>query len=213
MQVHAAEDENPKTYVTRGTGPPFLGLCCAQQAPVAGYLRQKRNGVSMSEDPFAAPVRRKAQRLLAAGPYGDELVYLSGVVAQPVPVLDAQGQLHSWFVPVTVGDKLASFMELLPDLSLARYSSFQHTPRTLTGCPDAALWLDKQAIRHRVRARLRPGEQVGVAVLTFDDTPQHLAWAVTVTNHAGGSRTIFVRGEEIYEREPQTEGAARDRRI
>ena len=157
----------------------------------------------MSENPFAAPVRRKAQRLLATGPCGDELVHLSGEVAEPVPVLDPRGQLHSWFVPVTVGTRLASFMELLPDLSLARYSSFQRMPCTLTGCPEAELWLDKQAIRARARSKIRPGEQVGVAVLTYDGEPTRLAWAVTVTQRAGKSRTIFVRGEEVYEPESQ----------
>ena len=167
----------------------------------------------MTEDPFTAPVRRKAQRLLATGPFGDELVYLSGEVGQPVPVVDPRGQLHSWFVPVTVGSKLASFMELMPDLTLARYSTFQREPRTLNGCPDADLWLDKQAIRLRAHSKTRPGEQVGAMVLTFDGTPQRLAWAVTVTDRAGKTRTIFVRGEEVYDRESQKETTAKHKQI
>jgi hypothetical protein len=144
-------------------------------------------------------VRQRAAVLFAQGIASDELVQNSGELEAPVPVSDPGGRLHSWFIGVTVNSKLAGFLQLLPDLTLLRYSTFQRQPTTLEGSPDSADWLDRGRIRRRAANALRAGESLGEPYLTFDQHPSRLVWAVPVASERGGKKEIFVAGEFVYE--------------
>lgn len=146
----------------------------------------------------AEDVRGRVADLLASGLVGNAAPTGADVL-EPIPVADPAGRdLHSWFVPVAAGDELAGFAELSPDLELLRYSAF-------SGRPPVTAWTDPETIRQRAERASRPGESLGEPFLTYDREPSRLAWAVTATDPAGGSRTLYVTGDYVYEGRPEPE--------
>jgi hypothetical protein len=143
---------------------------------------------------------RERAALFFAQSTASELVQNSGELQEPLPVNYPNGKLHSWFVGVTVNCKLAGFLQLLPDLSPLRYSTFQRRPDSLEGCPDSADWLDRARIQSRAAGALGSGESLGEPYLTFDQHPSRLVWAVPVESERDGKREILVAGDFVYER-------------
>lgn len=144
--------------------------------------------------------RNRVVEMLETGPIGDAALPEAARVLEPIRVAepDVDG-LHSWFVPVAVGDRLAGFAELLPDLELARYSSFQRRPGDAVGLPDLAAWTDPETIRQRAGRGSHPDETLGEPILTYDREPARLAWRVRATDPEGHSRSLFVAGDYVYE--------------
>jgi hypothetical protein len=149
-------------------------------------------------------VRAHALRLLAAGAPAGEVLPHGGRVRSPIPVRDPNGDTHSWFVPLTHGGRLAGFLQLLPDMTFLRASTFQRTAGSLAGCPAADAWLDETTIAARASTRLRRGERAGRPYLTYDRNPTRLVWAVPVTGTGGRERTVFVAGDDVFE--PASDG-------
>jgi len=146
----------------------------------------------------AQRIREAARRLVASGAVGDDRARRPGAVGTPVPVRTPSGELNSWFVPVAAdGDRLAAFLQLLPDGTLMRFSSF-------AAPPPAADWLDAKTIIRRARAGQRPGETPGPPFLTYDRNPDRLAWGVIFTDASGSERLVFVAGDAVYS--PQAGG-------
>jgi len=144
-------------------------------------------------------VRRRAAEMLESGYLGDAALRSSADVLDPIPVVDpAGGGLHSWFVPIAVGERLAGFAELRPDLELVRYSGFAPG-----GLPELASWTDEDAIRRRAATISAPDETLSEPTLTYDGVPSRLAWLVTATDPAGRERALYVAGEYAYERRPE----------
>ena len=140
----------------------------------------------------ARGIRAAARRLVASGAVGDDRARRPGAVGTPVPVRAPSGELNSWFVPVAAdGDRLAAFLQLLPDGTLMRFSSF-------AAPPPAADWLDARTILRRARAGQRPGETPGRPFLTYDRNPDRLAWGVIFTDASGAERLVFVAGDTVY---------------
>lgn len=137
--------------------------------------------------------QRRVTEMLDSGLLGDAELRPSATVSEPIPVVDpTDAGLHSWFVPIAVGEQLAGFAELLPDLTFVRYSSFQHRP-------ELAAWTDTGTIRRRARTLSRTDESLGEPVLTYDRDPSRLAWTVSATDPAGDTRTLYVAGDHAYE--------------
>jgi len=143
-------------------------------------------------------IDQEARQLLAEGSVGDAPLRRSATVRRALPVFAPGGGLHSWFVPVTVGDRLAAVLQLLPDRTLMRFSSFQRRPGELAGCPAAADWLDTGRIRARAEAQRRGNETAGEPFLTYDRTPDRIVWSVPLTRADGEVRHIYVAGEAVY---------------
>lgn len=122
---------------------------------------------------------------------------VAGQIGEPLAVRDAGGSQVSWFVPVEDSGYLVGFVELLPDLTHKRTSSFQRRPGSYEGCPAAPLWLDTAVVLDTARSQMQPEEVAGEPYLSFDRVPDRLAWAVPVRG-AGGSRTIYVAGEAAW---------------
>lgn len=142
--------------------------------------------------------RYLARRLLAAGQFGDNSLRESGVVGEALEVLHPDRQPHSWFVPVTVGDRLAAFLQFRPDGAFIRFSAFPRPTGGFEHCPSAVEWLDASKIQARAAAaQQKPGETVGRPFLTYDNAPDRLVWAVPLT-HAGQVRLLFVIGDYVY---------------
>ena len=146
----------------------------------------------------AARISQVARQLLAEGSVGDEPMRRSATVLQALLVLVLGGGLHSWFVPVTVADRLAAFFQFLPDGTLMRFSSFQRRPGEFAGCPVAADWLDPDRIQARAEVQRRGDETTSEPFLTFDRTPDRLVWAVPLTRAGGEVRHVYVAGETVY---------------
>ena len=155
--------------------------------------------LAMTMDRDATKILKRARELLRSGASGGVTVRKSGRVEQPIPVLGPNGELHSWFVPVTVGELLAGFFEFQPDLTFMRYSSFQRQEDSLEGCPAAELWIDTNAIQRQVANNVRPGEQARELFLTYDGAPSRLAWAVVLESPDGTTRTVHVAGNVVWE--------------
>jgi len=147
-------------------------------------------------------ISQAARQLLASGSVGDEPLRQSGTVDRALPVRESGGELHSWFVPITVGDRLAAFFQFLPDGTLMRFSSFQRRPGEYAGCPALADWVDADRIQARAAEQLPPDETPGEPFLTFDRTPDRLVWGVPLSNKRGDVRLVYVVGETVYEPPP-----------
>lgn len=147
----------------------------------------------------ATEILKRARKALRSGESGGVTVLESGEVQQPIPVLKPGGKLHSWFVPVTVGDLLAGFFEFQPDATLMRYSSFQRHEGSLEGCPTAESWIDETAIRRRVENNARPGEKAREQFFTYDRAPSRLSWAVLLESPDGTTRTVHVAGNMMWD--------------
>lgn len=152
----------------------------------------------MPDDSEINRIRVHAQTLMREGVIGDTMVIASGRLETPVPIQTPDGRLHSWFVPVTVGDYLAGFFQFLPDDTFMRFSSFQRRPGKLTGCPGAADWLDPDRIKARAEIQRQPDETSGKPFLTYDRTPDRLVWAVQLTNAIGEVRLVYIVGQTVY---------------
>lgn len=153
----------------------------------------------MFRDRDASKALKGAQALIKSGEMGGATIRKSGRVEQPIPVLAPSGNLHSWFVPVTVGELLAGFFEFQPDLTLMRYSSFQRHEESLEGCPASELWINANAIQRRVENTAHPGEKVLELFLTYDRTPSYLAWKAVLASPDGAIRTVHVAGDSVWE--------------
>lgn len=146
----------------------------------------------------AAGVARQARRLLAEGSSGDVSLRRAGTVGQAQPVLAPDGRLHSWFVPVTVGDRLAAFFQFLADGTLMRFSSFPRRSGGFSDCPLAADWLDPDQIRAHAEPQRRTDERTGEPWLTYDRAPDRLVWSVPLTDARGRVRQVYVVGRTAY---------------
>jgi len=156
-----------------------------------------------SEARDADRITRAARQLLAAGSVGDEPLRRSATVVRALVVQAPGGELHSWFVPVMVGDRLAAFFQFLPDGTLMRFSSFQRRSGDLDGCPAVRDWLDTDRIRERAAAEGRTDEKAGEPFLTYDRTPDRLVWAVPLIHARGDVRLVLVAGGTVYAPPPE----------
>jgi len=147
----------------------------------------------------ASRISEAARRLLAQGQVGDEPLRRTGAVLDPLPVLSAADeQRQMWFVPVTVGDRLVAFFQFTLDGALMRFSTFQHHPGDLAGCPLAAHWLDRDQIRGRANTQRHADESIGEPFLSYDGPPDRLVWVVPLTSVDGRLRHVYVAGETAY---------------
>jgi hypothetical protein len=158
----------------------------------------------MPNDDEKNQIRANAKNLLRSGTIGSAQVVESGRIETPIEVQAPDGRLHSWFVPVTVGNQLVGFFQFLPDGTLMRFSSFQRRAGELTGCPAAADWLDPNRIQARAEIQRQPDETSSKPFLTYDRAPDRLVWAVPLTNARGEVRLVYVVGETVYV--PPSEG-------
>ena len=153
----------------------------------------------MPKDREATRILKRAQELLRNGMNGGFTIHKSCRVEQPIPVLGPNRDLHTWFVPVTVGKVLAGFFEFQPDLTLMRYSSFQRHEDSLEGCPIAELWIEPKSIQNRINEKVHQGEKVRELFLTYDRVPSRLAWAVVLETLDGTTRILHVAGNVVWE--------------
>ncbi len=146
----------------------------------------------------AEMISETSRQLLARGDVGDEQLHRSGTVAGAIPIIAPGGGLHGWFVPVTVGDRLAAFFQFLRDGTLTRFSSFQRRPGECGDCPLSADWIDRERIKGRAEVQRMEDETAGEPFLSFDRSPDRLVWAVRMTDRSGKERLVYIVGDTVY---------------
>lgn len=152
----------------------------------------------LSDDRIDA-ARRAAERLLASPLVGDPLARTRGRLATPIPIRHpAHGAVDGWFVGVLVDDRLIGFLQLTAGREMRRYASFpRHADAPAPGvAPD--LWLDPDRVRHRAAALARDDEILSTPVLTYDRSPDRLAWRLEATPPDGQPRHIWLAGEAAW---------------
>jgi hypothetical protein len=111
----------------------------------------------------------------------------SATLEKPIQVVTPEGELDSWFVPLTTDEGLIGFLQLEPDLTLHRYSAFEHSQ-------PASAWLDPDRIRAHAQAAAAEGEELGDPVLTYRGNRDRLTWRVPIRNRPSA---IFVAGDYV----------------
>jgi hypothetical protein len=128
----------------------------------------------------------------------DDPVALGATVTDPIPVQSPAGELDSWFIGLTVEERLVGFFQLEPDLRVHRYSSFERQRSSIDDCPPAAAWLDPTEIGVRARTAARSGEELGEPILSYDGARDRLAWRIPIL---GSAAVVYVAGNHAYRRD------------
>ena len=157
----------------------------------------------LSEAEQAQSLSREAGKHLASAGLTGPFLRARAHPGAAIPIRDAHGVLHSWFVPVLVDVQLAGFFRVDPKGRHWSWSSFQRRPDTLAGCPAASLWLDLEAIRQRALSLAQPNEVAQTPQLSFDRIPDRLAWRVRLLAPSAESRDIFVVGTAVWPASPE----------
>ncbi len=127
----------------------------------------------------------------------------SGFITEPragdaelrvVRITSPDGAPAGWFVALVVADRLIGFVQLDEALRFRRYSSFAGKK------PAAPDWLEAGVVLSRARKRAAQTDTLGEPRLSYDRSPDRLAWVVPATGSDGIGRRIFVVGREVFER-------------
>ncbi|MEJ2407427.1 MAG: hypothetical protein P8171_24770 [Candidatus Thiodiazotropha sp.] len=152
----------------------------------------------MPEQTESAKLTKQAEHLLVSGQFGGDTASRNGRVGDPIPVLNPNGARHAWFIPVTLGERIAGFFLFSPDARLLSYSSFQHRKGELDTCPLSATWTDKKAILQVAGKGMLDDERVRDIYLGYDGEPSRLAWVIETELPGGQTRTLYVAGNSVW---------------
>jgi hypothetical protein len=152
----------------------------------------------MPQHTESAKLAKQAEHLLVSGKFGGDTAVRNGRVGDPIPVLNPNGTRHAWFIPVTIGERIAGFFLFSPDATLLSYSSFQRHEGELDTCPLSAAWTDKKAILQVAGKRMLDDERVRDIYLGYEGSPSRLAWAIETELPGGRTRTLYVAGNSVW---------------
>jgi hypothetical protein len=145
-------------------------------------------------------IRRKVDSLLYELEEKGTLVREHGKLSSPIPVYAPNSsKLVSWFVGITVGNKIASFLQFDETGDLIRYSSFQRDRTSVEGCPDAEMWLDSSYAIRQAKTRLGKNAVVRRSYLSYHQNITQLAWIVKASEKSGTEKTVYVAGSAVFE--------------
>ncbi len=152
----------------------------------------------MVDENLLKEVNEKAIGLFKSGIAQDRVVQKSGKVERPIPIQGPGGEIVSWFVGITVGQRLAGFMQFKDDLTLMRYSTFQRHASSLDSCPIADTWLNPSRVLEMAKTKACPTDDLESPFMTYDCNLTRIVWAVRATSNDGERAMIFVAGEYVY---------------
>ena len=113
---------------------------------------------------------------------------------QAVQVTTPEGEPAGWFVALVIDDRLIGFAQLDEALRFRRYSSFAGAE------PKARDWLESSVVLSRARKQAGANLDLGQPFLSFDTSPDRIAWVVPAIGPDGTGRRLFVAGTEVFER-------------
>lgn len=111
-----------------------------------------------------------------------------------IQITAPDGAPAGWFVALVTGERLIGFAQLDEALRFRRYSSFAGAE------PPARDWLESSVVLSRARKRAGANLDLGQPFLSFDASPDRIAWVVPATGPDGTGRRVFVAGDEVFER-------------
>ena len=153
-------------------------------------------------DTAAGDAERVAGMVAAAARHwlGEETAVLARrcELRPALPICTAAGALEGWFVPVVAGDRLAAYLRFTSEGARRGLSLFMQRPGALETCPPLADWLDRTRVMARAQALAHAGERAGEPMLSFDRSPERLAWRVPLRDGQGHARPVFVAGAQAW---------------
>lgn len=146
---------------------------------------------SRGSDPEAVSIAAAAASWIAEArpPFG-----VAAAPGAPLMIRASSGSADGWFVPLLAGERLLGYLRFTADGSRRGLSSFQRRPGDLASCPLAADWLDPERITARAREHAAPGASAAAPVLSFDGSPERLAWRVDFSDPNGRRFAVCVAG-------------------
>ena len=121
----------------------------------------------------------------------NKLVTKFGNVQIPIPIYDVEGKIVSWFVGVTIRDRIVSFLQFDKNLRTMRYSTFLNKDSYVESCPKAFTWLDPKYIQEQARKKASPDDKLMQPFMTYDGSLSRIVWAVKVSRKAGSPKDNF----------------------
>lgn len=112
-----------------------------------------------------------------------------------VQVTAPDGDPAGWFVALVIQGRLIGFVQLDEALRFRRYASFAGAE------PAAGDWLESSVVLSRARDEAGTNLDLGEPFLSFDVSPDRIAWVVPATGPDGSPRRLFVAGDEVFERQ------------
>jgi hypothetical protein len=146
----------------------------------------------MSEIPGAAEARRLVASLIDTNFISEPRAKDAELRAVRISAPD--GAAAGWLVGLLIGERLIGFAQLDDALRYRRYSSFAGAE------PPAGDWLESSVVLSRAREQAGPDLDLGEPFLSFDVSPDRIAWVVPATSPDGTGRRLFVAGDEVFER-------------
>lgn len=120
------------------------------------------------------------------------------LVESPISIHGNDAKIVSWFVGLTVEDKLLGFFQFDSKLDFMRYSSFQRKPDSIKECPDSKMWLNTKYVMKRAQKLVSIDYTLENPILSFDGNLARIAWLVKAVNKNGDIKKIFVAGDYVY---------------
>ena len=143
-------------------------------------------------------IRGQAKRLFSYPLIEDSSLLESGAIENPVRILTPAGEMHSWFVPVVITQRLAGFFQFDHTGEFMRFSSFNTSPGVFDACPLADNWLSKDKIGVVAESLAYDDEILATPFLSYDGSPERIAWLVKARRPNGECRNLMVTGEVVY---------------
>lgn len=150
---------------------------------------------SRDSDPGAASIAAAARAWLgeAGASFG-----APATLAAPKAISGPAGEPQGWLVPLLAGDRLLGYLRFTSSGSRRGLSSFQRQRGDLSSCPLAADWLDPDRIGARARTQAGPDATAASPVLSYDGSPERLAWRVDFTGPRGQRFSVCVAGTSAW---------------
>jgi hypothetical protein len=111
-----------------------------------------------------------------------------------VQITALDGAPAGWLVGLVIGERLIGFAQLDEAFRFRRYSSFAGAE------PPAKDWLESSVVLSRAREQAGADLDFGEPFLSFDASPDRIAWVVPATGPDGTGRRLFVAGDQVFER-------------
>lgn len=150
---------------------------------------------SRGGDPDAASIAAAARAWLseAGASFG-----VPATLAAPRLISSPAGEPDGWFVPLLASEQLLGYLRFTASGARRGMSSFQRQRGDLSSCPPAADWLDADRIGARARTQAAPDATASAPLLSYDGSPDRLAWRVDFTAPNGRRFSVCVAGTSAW---------------
>lgn len=135
-----------------------------------------------------------AERAFGEGRADDPVAGRDGRLLDPVPIVSPAGLPAGWFVPVALEGRLRGFVQIDGTGRFHRYASFASSADP----ENVADWTEPSRILSHARRLAGPDATLGTPVLSWDGSPDRLAWRVPLIGPAGERRSIRVAGQAAW---------------